>query len=112
MIASGCGFRAALWYRGNLNEATRSWRSIPPSRAIIGVEAVGAAIDLARKGRGIIGTFRNWLDPDLGTGALEPVLRDWWQQFEGPMIYFKKKSVSAPLRAFLDLVAEDRRTTE
>ena len=81
----------------------------PPSRLIIGVDAVGAAIEFARSGRGIIGTFRNWLDPALATGALLPVLEDWWESFEGPMLYFRKKSVSAPLRAFVNLIADDRR---
>ncbi|MBW4024732.1 MAG: LysR family transcriptional regulator [Proteobacteria bacterium] len=81
----------------------------PPSRLIIGVDAVGAAIDLARAGRGVIGTFRNWMEPHLRSGDLVPVLEQWWQRFEGPMIYFKRKSISAPLRVFLNLVAEDRR---
>ena len=81
----------------------------PPSRLTIGVDAVGASIDLARAGHGIIGTFRNWMDPHFESGDLVPVLKDWWPHFEGPWIYFNKKSMSAPLRAFLDLVAEERR---
>jgi DNA-binding transcriptional LysR family regulator len=84
----------------------------PPGRLTIGVDATGAALDLARSGHGIIGTFRNWIDPSFETGDLVPILEDWWPRFEGPMIYFNRKSMSAPLRAFLDLVAADRRAAE
>ncbi|MER8436348.1 LysR family transcriptional regulator [Mesorhizobium sp. M1312] len=80
----------------------------PPGRLIVAVTAVESAIDFARSGRGIIATFRNWLDPDLETGALLPVLPDWWQSFEGPRLYFPSRFMPAPLRAFVDMIAEDR----
>ena len=67
--------------------------------------AAAAAIDHARAGRGLICTFRNWLDPFLQSGELLPVLPDWWQQFEGPKLYFPSRLMSAPLRAFVDLVS-------
>lgn len=78
----------------------------PSSRLIITVTAVAGAIELARAGRGIIGTFRNWLDPYLLSGELVPVLKDWWPQFEGPRLYFPSRFMSAPLRAFVDLIAD------
>lgn len=76
----------------------------PPSRLVIGVDAAAAAIDLARAGHGLICTFRNWLDPHLDSGELVPVLPEWWQQFDGPRLYFPSRRMSAPLRAFIDLV--------
>jgi DNA-binding transcriptional LysR family regulator len=78
----------------------------PPGRLIVGVTAADTAIAFARSGRGIIATFRNWLDVDLETGALQPVLQDWWQSFEGPYLYFSSIFMPAPLRAFVDMIAK------
>ena len=83
----------------------------PPGRLIVGVDAAAAAIELARGGRGVIATFQNWLDPYFKTGQLQPVLPEWWTQFEGPRLYFSKRFMPAPLRAFVDLVAEERGTS-
>lgn len=80
----------------------------PPSRVIIGVDAAPAAIELARGGHGIICTFENWLDPALKTGDLKPVLPQWWSTFDGPRLYFSSRLMSASLRAFVDLVREER----
>lgn len=79
----------------------------PPGRLIVGVDAAAASIDAARSGRGIIGTFENWLTPHLASGELLPVLPDWWPRFEGPRLYFSSRLMSAPLRAFVDLVAAE-----
>jgi DNA-binding transcriptional LysR family regulator len=81
----------------------------PPVRLIIGVDAAFAAIAAACAGHGIIGTFRNWLEPHLEHGSLVPVLPEWWPVFEGPMLYFSSRFVPAPLRAFIGLIASDRR---
>lgn len=83
----------------------------PPSRVIIGVDGAAAAIELARAGCGVIGTFKNWLDPYLETGELVPVLQDWWPKFEGPQLYFSSRFMAAPLRAFVDLVALEHSET-
>ena len=80
----------------------------PPGRVIVGVDGAPAAIDLARAGRGIIGTFQNWLDPYLQTGELVPILDEWWPQFEGPRLYFSSRVMPTPLRAFVDLLAAQR----
>ena len=80
----------------------------PPGRLIIWVDAASAAIQFARDGIGIVGTFENWLSPYLLDGSLEPVLMDWWGGFEGPWIYFSKRFMPAPLRAFLNMLAKDR----
>jgi DNA-binding transcriptional LysR family regulator len=79
----------------------------PPSRLIVGVDGAAAAIEFARSGRGIIGAFQNWLDPYFASGALEPVLPDWWPQFEGPRLYFSNRFMPAQLRSFIDLIAEE-----
>jgi DNA-binding transcriptional LysR family regulator len=84
----------------------------PPSHLTIGVDAAGAAIELACKGHGVIGTFRNWMEPCFRIGELLPVLEDWWPRFDGPKIYFTRTSISAPLRAFLDLVAAEWRASD
>lgn len=67
--------------------------------------AVAAAI----AGTGIIGLFEDWLRPHLDSGALEPVLEDWWQPFPGPFLYYPgRRLVPAPLRAFVDFVKNGR----
>ena len=80
----------------------------PPSRLIIGVDAAAAGIELARAGHGLICTFRNWLDPYFENGSLEPVLKAWWQRFDGPKLYFPSRRMPASLRAFVDLIGEER----
>ena len=70
---------------------------------------VGAATDLvveaAIAGAGIIQLFEGWLCPHLESGALEPVLEDWWQSFSGPFLYYSgRRLVPLPLRAFLDFI--------
>jgi DNA-binding transcriptional LysR family regulator len=67
--------------------------------------AVDLAVDMAVAGAGIIQLFEDWLRPHLESGALEPVLQDWWQPFSGPFLYYSgRRLVPPPLRAFLDFV--------
>ena len=69
--------------------------------------AVGAAI----AGLGIIHLFEEWLRPHLDSGALEPVLTEWWQSFSGPFLYYPgRRHLPAPLRAFVDFIRNDRQT--
>lgn len=79
----------------------------PPGRLVLGVNGVAAAIELACRGHGVIATFENWLAPHFESGELIPVLQDWWDTFEGPWLYFPKRSVSSPLRAFIDFIRQD-----
>lgn len=83
----------------------------PQGRLIVGVDAVATAIDFARSGNGVIYTFENWLAPHFESGALCPLLPDWWTRFNGPRLYFSKRFVPAPLRAFIDLLAAERART-
>jgi DNA-binding transcriptional LysR family regulator len=70
---------------------------------------LGAAVDLAVSsavsGLGIIMLFEQWLQPLLDSGALEPVLKPWWQSFSGPFLYYPgRRHLPAPLRAFVDFI--------
>jgi len=89
MVASGCD--ASIRY---------------DERLIAGVAgAVELLVDVAVAGGGIIHLFEDWLAPTLGSGALEPVLPDWWQSFSGPFLYYSgRRLVPPPLRAFLDFI--------
>lgn len=67
--------------------------------------ATDLAVDAAVAGVGVIQLFEDWLRPHLDSGALEPVLEDWWQPFSGPFLYYSgRRLVPPPLRAFLDFI--------
>lgn len=71
--------------------------------------AVDLAVDAALAGTGIIYLFEDWLRPHLDSGALEPVLEPWWQQFSGPFLYYPgRRHLPAPLRAFIDFIGKNR----
>ena len=103
-------FSSGVLVEWELESGEETFAVDPAGRLIVGVDAAPAAIEFARSGRGIIGTFENWLDPLLNSGALEPVLPEWWPRFEGPQLYFSNRFMPAPLRAFVDLIAADRAT--
>jgi DNA-binding transcriptional LysR family regulator len=67
--------------------------------------AMDLAVDMAVSGIGIVGLFEDWLNPHFESGALEPVLPEWWSSFPGPFLYYSgRRLVPPPLRAFLDFV--------
>jgi len=67
--------------------------------------AADLAVDAAIGGAGVVYMFEDWLRPHLDSGALEPVLADWWPSFSGPFLYYPgRKLLPAPLRAFVDFV--------
>jgi DNA-binding transcriptional LysR family regulator len=78
----------------------------PPSPLI--VTAGGGselAVDAAIAGLGIVGLFETWLSPHFQSGALRPILEDWWISFSGPFLYYPgRRLVPAPLRAFVDYI--------
>ncbi|BCM19398.1 LysR family transcriptional regulator [Mesorhizobium sp. J8] len=66
---------------------------------------VDLAIDAAIAGVGILWLFEDWVRPHFDSGALEPVLEPWWQEFSGPFLYYPgRRLVPAPLRAFIDYI--------
>ncbi|WP_236635878.1 LysR family transcriptional regulator [Paracoccus aminophilus] len=71
--------------------------------------AFDLAVDAAIAGLGVISIFEDWLRPHLDSGALEPILEPWWQEFSGPFLYFSgSRLVPAPLRAFIDFIKGER----
>ncbi|WP_237477555.1 LysR family transcriptional regulator [Lichenibacterium dinghuense] len=63
------------------------------------------AVAAAVAGSGIVSLFEDWLAPELASGALEPVLEEWWPSFPGPFLYYPgRRLVPPPLRAFVDFV--------
>ncbi|WP_019516226.1 LysR family transcriptional regulator [Sphingomonas sp. Mn802worker] len=78
----------------------------PASRLIVRVGgATDLAVDAAIGGAGVIHLFEDWLVPHFASGALEPVLADWWQPFSGPFLYYsQRRLVPPPLRTFVDYV--------
>ncbi|SEU19182.1 LysR family transcriptional regulator [Stigmatella erecta] len=80
---------------------------VDPAGPLI-VSAGGASdlsIDAAIAGSGIVYHFEDWLRPHLDSGALEPLLKPWWQNFPGPFLYYPgRRLVPAPLRAFVDFI--------
>jgi DNA-binding transcriptional LysR family regulator len=68
--------------------------------------AIGAAI----AGVGVIHLFEEMLRAPLESGALEPILQSWWQEFPGPFLYYPgRRHLPAPLRAFVDFVKDRSR---
>ena len=82
----------------------------PPPRLVLNTAGVDALMHHALVGQGIVYAFRNWLEPHFITGALVPLLTDWWPRYEGPRLYFSRRFMPTPLRAFVDVVGESRRT--
>ena len=62
-------------------------------------------IAAALQGLGLIATFEGFLERELKSGTLEPVLEDWLQPFSGPFLYYpSRRHMPAPLRAFVDFI--------
>ncbi|MDO7945462.1 LysR substrate-binding domain-containing protein [Xanthomonas euvesicatoria pv. eucalypti] len=63
------------------------------------------AIQAAIAGSGILHLFEQWLQPQFDAGALEPILRPWWQPFQGPYLYYPNRTLTPPaLRAVIEFV--------
>ncbi|MFM0019680.1 LysR family transcriptional regulator [Paraburkholderia azotifigens] len=98
----------AVWEFTRGDEAVR----IVPNGPLI-----ASTIDLERRaavdGLGIVYSFDELLRPALDDGTLVPILRDWWQSFTGPRLYYaSREHMPAPLRAFVDFVLRDNRSRD
>jgi DNA-binding transcriptional LysR family regulator len=70
---------------------------------------IASLIELQRRaaieGLGIVYSFDEFLRPAIESGALVPVLDDWWQSFSGPFLYYPSRThMPGPLRAFVDFI--------
>ncbi|QND51821.1 LysR family transcriptional regulator [Phyllobacterium sp. 628] len=62
-------------------------------------------LSAAKAGLGIVCSFEEFMKDSLETGALQPVLPEWWQSFSGPFLYYPSRThMPAPLRAFVDFI--------
>jgi DNA-binding transcriptional LysR family regulator len=62
-------------------------------------------ISAAIAGLGVVSSFEEYLAPAMQSGQLEPVLKEWWQDFSGPFLYYaSRRHMPTPLRAFVDFI--------
>jgi DNA-binding transcriptional LysR family regulator len=77
---------------------------ITPTARVI-ANSIDLEISAAIQGLGLIATFEGFIEPELKSGALVPVLDDWLQPFSGPFLYYQsRRHMPAPLRAFVDFI--------
>ncbi|ARQ03213.1 LysR family transcriptional regulator [Pseudorhodoplanes sinuspersici] len=77
---------------------------ITPAGPLIAT-SIELEISAAVAGLGIVSSFEDYLAPQLTSGVLVPVLKDWWQSFSGPFLYYaSRRHMPAPLRAFVDFI--------
>ncbi|CAG9216545.1 Putative transcriptional regulator [Paraburkholderia tropica] len=78
----------------------------PPGPLVVKpAAALDLAIGMALHGAGVIAMFEDTLKPHFASGALVPLLEDWWPQFSGPFLYYPgRRHPPAPLRAFVDFL--------
>jgi DNA-binding transcriptional LysR family regulator len=75
----------------------------PPTR--VTANSLEMEMTAALAGLGIISSFDAVLGPHIASGALRPVLQDWWESFPGPFLYYpSRRLMPGPLRAFVDYV--------
>ncbi|MFT4090108.1 MAG: LysR family transcriptional regulator [Asticcacaulis sp.] len=86
-----------------LRDGERSVLVEPINVLVLSVGALDTGLRYARQGIGVIHTFRNWLDDDLATGELLPVLTDCWPYMEGPRLYYPSRVATPALRAFIEM---------
>jgi DNA-binding transcriptional LysR family regulator len=95
------GALTSPWEFERLGEIVRIEPQGPLIASVSG--AADLLVDIAVAGGGNIHLFEDWLRPVLASGALEPVLPEWWQSFSGPFLYYSgRRLVPPPLRAFVD----------
>ncbi|SAL37742.1 LysR family transcriptional regulator [Caballeronia telluris] len=81
----------------------------PSGPLVVTTIAADMAVSAAVAGLGVIFLFEEWLAPAFESGALEPLLEDWWCSFSGPFLYYpSRRYMPAPLRAFVDFLRQFR----
>lgn len=104
--ASVGGGHPIPWEFGKADDVVRVSTRGP---ATVDVTAVDLAVSMAVEGCGIVHLYEEWLQPQIDSGALVPVLKPWWSTFDGPLLYYHgREHVPAPLRAFIDHVRTHR----
>ncbi|MBA1155224.1 LysR family transcriptional regulator [Microvirga mediterraneensis] len=82
---------------------------ITPTARVI-ANSIDLEIAAAIQGLGLIATFEGFVEQELKSGILEPVLQDWLQPFSGPFLYYpSRRHMPAPLRAFVDFIKKRER---
>ncbi|WP_114944147.1 LysR family transcriptional regulator [Microvirga calopogonii] len=77
---------------------------ITPTARVI-ANSIDLEVTAAIQGLGLIATFEGFVEQELKSGVLEPVLEDWLQPFSGPFLYYpSRRHMPAPLRAFVDFI--------
>ncbi|WP_321842525.1 LysR family transcriptional regulator [Paraburkholderia bannensis] len=97
------GGAMALW---EYHRDGETLRLDPPGQLVVKPAAsLDLAIDMAVRGAGVVSLFEDMLTPHFESGALVPLLADWWPEFSGPFLYYPgRRHVPAPLRAFIDFL--------
>ena len=81
----------------------------PTGPLIVSTSGTDLEIDAALNGLGIVYLFEDWISHHLHSGRLALVLSEWCKPFDGPKLYFSRRSVlPRPLRLFLDYLKEHR----
>lgn len=78
----------------------------PPGQVVVKPAAsFDLTMEMALRGAGVVALFEDMLAPHFESGALVPLLTDWWPEFSGPFLYYPgRRHVPAPLRAFVDFL--------
>jgi DNA-binding transcriptional LysR family regulator len=63
---------------------------VSPSGPLV-ASSIDLEISAAAQGLGVIGTFQGFVEPAIASGALEPILEDWLQDFSGPFLYYPSR---------------------
>jgi DNA-binding transcriptional LysR family regulator len=81
---------------------------ITPNGPLI-ASVVDLEVSAAVAGLGLIYSFEEFLHDAIESGALVPVLTEWWQSFPGPFLYYPSRAhMPGPLRAFVDFLRTAR----
>ncbi len=97
------GGAMAIWeYQRN----GETLRVDPPGQLVVKPAAsLDLAVEMALRGAGVVALFEDMLAPHFKSGALVPLLTEWWPEFSGPFLYYPgRRHVPAPLRAFIDFL--------